>query len=80
MIGKIFSSIGVLLVVALMIIGSQTFFIVGEWEQSLVLQLGQFKYAIQKPGLNWKIPFIQQAIIFERRILASDAEPAEYLT
>ncbi len=77
---KLFSGIGLVLVVVLLIVGGQTVFIVGEWEQAIVIQLGKFKRAIQEPGLNWKIPFIQQAITLERRILASDAEPAEYLT
>ncbi len=77
---KLFSGIGLVLVVILLIVGGQTVFIVGEWEQAIVIQLGKFKRAIQEPGLNWKIPFIQQAITLERRILASDAEPAEYLT
>ena len=77
---KLFSGIGLVLVVVLLIVGGQTVFIVGEWEQAIVIQQGKFKRAIQEPGLNWKIPFIQQAITLERRILASDAEPAEYLT
>ncbi len=77
---KLFSGLGLVLVVVLLIVGGQTVFIVGEWEQALIIQLGKFKRAIQEPGLNWKIPFIQQAITLERRILASDAEPQEYLT
>ena len=77
---KLFSGIGLVLVVVLLIVGGQTVFVVGEWEQAIIIQLGKFKRAIQEPGLNWKIPFIQQAITLERRILASDAEPAEYLT
>ena len=77
---KLFSGLGLVLVVVLLIVGGQTVFIVGEWEQAIIIQLGKFKRAIQEPGLNWKIPFIQQAITLERRILASDAEPAEYLT
>jgi len=77
---KLFSGIGLALVVVLLIVGGQTVFIVGEWEQAIIIQLGKFKREITEPGLNWKIPFIQQAITLERRILASDAEPAEYLT
>ena len=78
--GRIFSGIGLIFLLALFILGSQTFFIVGEWEQALMLQLGKYKRTIQEPGLNWKTPFVQQAILFERRILASDAQPEEYLT
>lgn len=77
---RIFSAFGLVLLVAVLILGSQTLFTVGEWEQALIIQLGQFRRAIREPGLHWKIPFLQQVNKLERRILASDAEPAEYLT
>lgn len=77
---KIFSGFGVVVIVAVLILGRQTLFAVGEWEQALILQLGQFRRAIREPGLHWKIPFLQQVTKLERRILASDAEPADYLT
>lgn len=74
------SGMVVVLAAAALIVGSQTFFTVGEWEQALILQLGQFRRAIKEPGLHWKLPFAQQVTKIERRILSSDAEPAEYLT
>ena len=77
---RLFSTVGLVLLVIVVIIGSQTFFTVGEWEQAIVIQLGEFKRTINTPGLNWKIPFVQQVIKVERRILASDAQPQEYLT
>ena len=77
---RIFSGIGILLLLVLAFLASQTFFTVGEWEQALLLQLGKYKRVIREPGLNWKSPFLQQVIMLERRILASDAQPAEYLT
>ena len=77
---RIFSGIGILLLLVLAFLASQTFFTVGEWEQALLLQLGKYKRVIKEPGLNWKSPFLQQVIMLERRILASDAQPAEYLT
>jgi len=77
---RLFSSVGLVLLVVVVIFGSQTFFTVGEWEQAIVIQLGEFKRTISTPGLNWKIPFMQQVIKVERRILASDAQPQEYLT
>ena len=77
---RLFSSVGLVLLVIVVIFGSQTFFTVGEWEQAIVIQLGEFKRTIQKPGLNWKYPFVQQVIKVEQRILASDAQPQEYLT
>ena len=77
---RLFSSVGLVLIVVLIIFGWNTLFTVGEWEQAIVIQLGEFKRAIQKPGLNWKYPFVQKVITLEQRILASDAQPAEYLT
>lgn len=77
---KIFSRFGVVLLGVLLILGSQTLFTVGEWEQALIIQLGEFRRVIREPGLHWKTPFLQQVSKLERRILASDAEPAEYLT
>jgi len=77
---RLFSTVGLVLLVIVVIFSYQTFFTVGEWEQAIVIQLGEFKRAIQKPGLNWKYPFLQQVVKVERRILASDAQPAEYLT
>jgi len=73
-----------LLVIIILVIvvfgGSQTFFIVDQTEQALVLQLGKSLKALKKPGLYMKIPFLQQVIVFEKRILEYDAAPAEILS
>ena len=65
---------------ALGVVGAQTFFALGQWEQAIIIQLGQFKRTIQEPGLKWKIPFVQQVHKIERRILSSDSDSSEYLT
>ena len=59
---RLFSGVGLVLIVVLIIFGWNTLFTVGEWEQAIVIQLGEFKRTIQKPGLNWKYPFVQQVI------------------
>lgn len=69
--------IPVLVVVVLL---SQSIFIIGEWEQGLVLQFGKPVRTIQEPGPYFKYPFIQDLNRFEKRILAADARPAEYIT
>ena len=38
---RLFSSVGLVLLVIVVIFGSQTFFTVGEWEQAIVIQLGR---------------------------------------
>lgn len=62
------------------ILASQTFFIVDETNQAIVLQFGAPIRTLSYPGLAAKLPFIQNVIFFERRVLSSDAPPQEYLT
>jgi membrane protease subunit HflC len=44
-------------------------FIVDERKQALVLQFGQVKQVVTEPGLGFKIPFIQDVVYYEGRIL-----------
>ena len=68
------------IVVLALIVVSQAAFVVGEWEQALVLQFGKLVEVIQKPGLYFRIPGIQELYRFEKRILLAEARPAEYIT
>jgi len=64
----------------ILIVFSQVTFVVAETNQAIVLQLGEYRYTARDPGLYFKLPFIQEAVYFDRRLLSSDAEPQEYLT
>ncbi|MFQ5873799.1 MAG: protease modulator HflC [Dehalococcoidia bacterium] len=55
-------------------------FAVDMTQQAIVLQYGQYLRTIKEPGLHLKVPFIQQVIRYEKRILTSDVKPGEYLT
>ena len=55
------------------------FFVVQEWKQVIVLQFGEPRKVITEPGLKFKIPFIQDAIFFERRMLNLDPQPEEMI-
>lgn len=70
--------IGALIVVVLVL--SQAAFVINPREQALVLQIGDPKRVIRDPGLYFKVPLIQQLLVFEKRILPADARPAEYIT
>ena len=52
-------------------------FIVDEREKALVLQFGQIKSVKEDPGLAFKIPFIQDVVRYDDRILALDTEVTE---
>ena len=67
------------IVVALLVL-SQTVFVVGEWQQALITQFGKPVRTIREPGLYVKLPVVQTLSRFERRILATDVQAAEYLT
>ena len=72
---KLIAALGVIAFIA-----SQSLFIVQEWEQGLILEFGKPVRIIQEPGLYAKYPFIQELLVFEKRILAAEARPAEYIT
>ena len=54
-------------------------FVVKEINQAIVLQFGDPKKIILKPGLNFKIPFIQNVVFLDKRILNLDAPPEEVI-
>ena len=54
-------------------------FIVKEVNQAIVLQFGDPKRIILKPGLNFKIPFIQNVVYLDRRVLNLDNPPEEVI-
>jgi len=56
-----------------------SFFVVKEINQAIVLQFGEPKKVIVKPGLQFKIPFIQNVVFLDRRILNLDAPPEEVI-
>jgi membrane protease subunit HflC len=48
--------------------------------QAIVLQLGEPVRTVREPGLYWKLPFVQNVIFFDKRLLHYDASPRELLT
>ena len=58
----------------------QSVYIVDQTQRAIVLQLGKPVGDDKGPGLHFKIPFVQNVIYFDHRILEYDAPPAEILT
>ena len=54
-------------------------FTVKEINQAIVLQFGDPKKIISKPGLQVKVPFIQNVVFIDRRILSLDPQPEEVI-
>ncbi len=70
----------IILALIILGLGSQSLFTVHQTEQALVLQLGNPKDKIYEPGLHFKVPFIDNVIRFDARILDYDAPSAEAFT
>ena len=54
-----------------------SFFTVNQTQQALVLQFGEPKRIIQDPGLAFKLPFIQDVVFYESRVLSLIPQDAE---
>ena len=67
------------IVIAIFAVAFFSIFIVKEVNQAIVLQFGDPKRIILKPGLNFKIPFIQNVVFLDKRILNLDAPPEEVI-
>ena len=70
----------IVLIVVILFLANLSLFIVDETKQAIVLQFGNPIRAIGEPGLSWKIPFIQNVVFFEDRLLVYDAAPTEIIT
>ena len=53
----------------------QSLFIVQEISLAIVLQFGDPKKIVTKAGLNFKLPFIQNVVYLDKRILNLDNDP-----
>ena len=65
--------------VLIVVVVFQSLFIVQEISQAIVLQFGDPKKIITKAGLNFKLPFIQNVVYLDKRILNLDNDPEEVI-
>lgn len=63
----------------LVIVSMSAFYTVHQAQQALVLQFGQPVNLVREPGLRLKLPFIQNVIFYDKRLLDYDAEPQEVI-
>jgi len=66
-----------ILAVGILVVAYSSIFVVDERQKALVLQFGQIKAVKEDPGLAFKIPFIQEVVRYDDRILSLDTMPLE---
>jgi len=66
--------------VLLLLVLTQTAFVVHQTETAIVVQLGKPVTGALKPGLHFKLPLVQSVTFFDARVLDYDAKRAEILT
>ncbi len=65
---------------AALVLLTSTLFVVPQTRQALVLQFGEITRVVKTPGLHIKLPFVQNVMMFDKRILEFEAQPAEFIT
>jgi membrane protease subunit HflC len=68
------------LLVVIIITGISAAFTVRETEQVLVMRFGEPQREITEPGLHFKVPFVDTARFFDKRVLDYDADQQEIPT
>ncbi|MDX2094910.1 MAG: protease modulator HflC [Alphaproteobacteria bacterium] len=66
--------------VVTLVLMTSSLFIVPQTAQALVLQFGEIKRVVKAPGLHIKVPFIQDLLMFDKRILEFETKPAEFIS
>ncbi len=80
-VNKILRTIGIIIVIALIITIANGFYILKEGKQAVITQFGRpVGQPVTEAGLHFKVPFIQEATYFEKRILIWDGDPNQIPT
>lgn len=66
--------------VAALVVLLNSVFVVREYEQAMVLQLGRVVRLVATPGLHLKVPLVEQLMFFDKRILETQSTPEEVQT
>jgi membrane protease subunit HflC len=71
---------GLMLILAVLVIGAFSMFTVSETQKAILFRLGEIVRTDFKPGLHFKVPFVNNVRTFEARLMTLDIETERYLT
>ena len=64
-------------IVVLLVLASMSLFVVDQRQHAIVFRLGEVVSVKTEPGLNWKVPVIEDVRFFDIRVLTVDADQAD---
>lgn len=67
----------IVLAAIILLVAANTFYVVSQTEQAIVLQFGEPVREVKEPGLKMKTPFIQNVILYDKRLLNLDPPAQE---
>ncbi|MBO6548034.1 MAG: protease modulator HflC [Rhizobiales bacterium] len=76
---RAFFSFLVVLGIAAVVLAYFSLFTVHQTQRAMVLQLGSVQKEISEPGLHFKIPFVQNVVYFDKKLLEVDVPSREIL-
>ena len=76
---RAFFSFIIVLGIAAAVFAYFSFFTVHQTQRAMVLQLGSVQKVIDEPGLHFKIPFVQNVVYFDKKLLEVDLPSREII-
>ncbi|MBN8728777.1 MAG: protease modulator HflC [Xanthomonadales bacterium] len=70
----------IIVLFAVLLVAGNSVFVVNEGQTAIKVQLGRIVQAGYEPGLHFKLPFVQNVMRFDKRILTLESAPERYLT
>jgi membrane protease subunit HflC len=72
-------TVGLFIIVGILFVAINSFFIVSQTQQALVLRFGKPVKVVQSPGISFKTPFIENVEMYDKRLLVFNAEKKEVI-
>jgi modulator of FtsH protease HflC len=67
--------IGIVIGLAVLVLLNTGLFVVPQSQQAIVLQLGSANRIVTQPGLGVKVPFLEDVMYFDKKVLSLDVDP-----
>ena len=72
---KIITGLVILALLVIVLVAAGPFYVVNEGEQAVVVRFGQITSIQREAGLKFKTPFLDNVVVYPKKILAWDGEP-----